>query len=105
METADEFSLGVAESAKMMRRAASAHPDPKEAEEIANAPLERDKFRLLASVNKDTRALAELEERIAGAQAELLARKQALSQANALFLTMGPEAATRAPSQRIGANN
>jgi len=103
----DGGDLGATYRDKMVRRAASAHTDPAsraQAEEIANAPLERQKFQLLHSISSDKRALAEVEANILAAEAQLLTRKQALSQSNALFMTL-PDAAARAPRQRLGANN
>ena len=86
----------------MTRRAGSAHADRKMEEEIANAPLERQKFRLLHVSSRDKKTCAELDVRIAAARRLLMERKMRLSNSNALFMTM-PDAVTKAPRQRLGA--
>ena len=99
----EDITGGVkAAEAHMLRRSASGlHGD---GDKGAGGPLERQKFALLQAITRDKKGVAELEARIAAAEADLLARKQALGQANALFMTL-PDAAARAPRQRLGANN
>ena len=70
----------------------------------ASSSLERDKLALLTSIARDRKAALELESSIAAVQSEILTRKAALGKANALFMTL-PDAAAKAPRQRLGANN
>lgn len=67
------------------------------------ASLERSKFRLMAETAKHKRTLADLNSKVEEARAKMEARRARLSQYNGLFLRMGPEAAQKAPRQRLGA--
>lgn len=65
--------------------------------------LERQKFRLLSETAKYKRQLADVTGKVADARARMEARREKLSKYNALFLRMGPDAAAKAPRQRMGA--
>ena len=103
---ADEAEIGAVDVTLTRRTGGGGGTEPRkaEAEEIANAPLERQKFRLLQASSRDRKTAAELDERLAVAQRLLMERKLRLSDSNALFMTM-PDAAARAPRQRLGAAN
>jgi hypothetical protein len=51
---------------------------------------------------RDKKAKHELEQKIAAAEAKVFERRQRLGEHNALFMTL-PDAAARAPKQRLGA--